>query len=115
VKQIRIFGCSDDTIYVLDDIGNHQLTAGKRPIRDAAGTEIANYAGTLTLFAQHSELTIHCLYDGSWSFAASQGDAEEIDAFRFKIHHHWAKHEPYSATVVVKAPDDTTLMWEGAD
>jgi hypothetical protein len=115
MKQIRVHGFSDDIICVHGDFGDPQYASAGRPIQHLDWDIFASYAGKLLLSAQHSELVIHCLYDGCWSFACSQGDAKEIDAYRFKIRHQWGEDAEYSDTLIIDCPDDTTIAWEGAD
>jgi len=115
MKQIRVHGFSDDIIHVEGDMGEHEYLARDQLIRDRAGKVLATYAGKVTLSAESSELVIHCLYDGCWSFACSQGDAAEVDAYRFKIRHQWGEDAEYSDTLLIDCPDDTTIAWKGAD
>jgi hypothetical protein len=115
MKQIRVHGFSDDIIYVHGDLGDHEYMSGDRPTRDREGDLLASYAGKLLLSAQYSDLLIHCLYDGCWAFGCSQGDAKEIDAYRFKIRHQWGEDAEYSDTLFIDCPDDTTIAWKGAD
>jgi hypothetical protein len=115
MKQILVHGFSDDIIHVQGGLGDHEYAARNQIIRGQNGEVLASYAGRLILSAQYSELVIHCLYDGCWSFACSRGDAEDIDVFAWNIRYEWGRCASYSDTLIVTCPDDTRIAWKGAD
>lgn len=107
MKILTVFGASDDCIEF----------SGIEGADEFYRTGYGEYAGLFCISSQGFAMSqgwfgtqymlIHCIYDGSWSFAISAGLDEILPPW--KITRTWGNNSDYSETVEIEVPDDTIL------
>ena len=99
MKDVKIYGASDDLIEIDGDItGADEYTA-------YGGDNL--HVGTIHFYdLENGEvLNIHALYDGCWSFAVSPWHNDE-QMPGWEMVRSFGEDVPYSETVKLSVPDD---------
>jgi hypothetical protein len=101
MKTITIYGASDDLIEVDGDCaGCDEYNARMHGI----------LAGTLHLEDGKNHIRVHCVYDGSWSFAVCPQDGD-CDNMPFPINYSFGDKSPYSWTVRIDVTDNCKVIY----
>ncbi len=103
MKTFTIYGASDDLIETSGIDGCDEFYSDS--------TDDSRIVKHLQIQSSFGNISIYCIYAGSWCFALGAEDGDDFDEFPdWKIYRTWGKYSAYSETVEIDLPDDAILV-----
>ena len=107
MKTLKVYGASDDLVEAGGIKGADEFNV----IKDGP------YMGRLLVrIPDCTDLVIHVLYDGCWSFAVTSRGWEDNDDIRdwyvLNVRRTWGEDCAYSETLEIDVPNDAVLIAE---